>query len=79
MLLMAVDGSAQGIALALVKSGDQKQQGSEGHIYIYIFFRSCEWCVLGMKSWREEENTLVFLLPAMPNSTSNMRDPKMGS
>lgn len=37
MLLMAVDGSAQGIALALVKSGDQKQQGSGGHIYIHFF------------------------------------------
>lgn len=29
--------------------------------YIYIhFFRSCEWCVLGMESWREEENPLFL-------------------
>ena len=54
MLLMAVDGSAQGIAITLVKSGDQKQQGCEGHIYIYIFSGhvsgvSLEWNLGGRK------------------------------
>ena len=55
MLLLAVDGSAQGIAITLGKSGDQKQQGCEGHhIYIYIFSGhvsgvSLEWNLGGRK------------------------------